>query len=267
MIVVGIILGLIVWGVVGSSIRYFVLQTPMTGMFEGFVAGVWAAWPFIHQFRVKRYNFLHPVPKEYSVPVPQAFAKVRDLLAELSYNFGDKWHVVTSDVQSKRITANLRFTDEEMKMEGDSRGQIHTRTERVQRLVELEVQFKETATGGTIVQFDFFPKIEGANISACDFVVSGFCRAVETSLGPGIERGTPADTRLPAPPWWLVGLTVCGVMSLFGSISAHVGEIRQKINEHPGELQQEKSNQDQREQAMRDEIAAWNKFKEANNLK
>ena len=137
----------------------------------------------------------------------------------------------------------------------------------MQRLVELEVQFKETATGGTIVQFDFFPKIEGANISACDFVVSGFCRAVETSLGPGIDRGTPADTRLPAPPWWLVGLTVCGVMSLFGSISAHVGEIRQKINEHPGELQQEKNNQDQREQAMRDEISDWNKFKEANNLK
>lgn len=267
MIVLGIFLGLLVWGLVGSGIRYFVLQTPMTGMFEGFVAGVWAAWPFIHKFRVNRYNFLHPVPKEYKVPVPQAFAKVRDLLAELTYKYGDKWHVVTADVQSKRITANLRFTDEEMKMEGDSRGQIHTRTERVQRLVELDVQMKETTSGGTIVQFDFFPKIEGANISACDSVVSGVCSAIEASIGPGVERRSPADTRLPAPPWWLVGLTVCGVMSFFGSISAHVSDIRQKIDEHPKELQQEKSNQEQREQAMRDEMAAWKKFKEANNLR
>ena len=266
MIVIGIILGLIVWGLVGSGIRYFVLQTPMTGMFEGFVAGVWAAWPFIHQFRVSRYNFLHPVPREYKATVPQAFSKVRDLLAELTYNFGDKWHVVTADVQSKRSTANPRFTDEETRMEGDSRGQIHTRTERVQRLVELEVQMKETDSG-TVVQFDFYPKIEGANISACDSVVSGFCRAIEAAMGSGLERGTPGDTRLPAPPWWLVALTVCGVMSLFGSISAHVGEIRQKINEHPKELQQEKINQEQREQAMRDEIAAWTRFKEANNLK
>lgn len=267
MIVIGIILGLIVWGVVGSGIRYFVLQTPMTGMFEGFVAGVWAVWPFIHQFRVGRYNFLHPVPKEYKAGVPQAFAKVRELLAELTYNFGDKWHVVTADVQTKRITANLRFTDEEMRMEGDSRGQIHTRTERVQRLVELEVQMKEAASGGTIVQFDFYPKIEGANISACDSVVSGFCRGIEAALGPGIERGTPADTRLPAPPWWLIALTVCGVMSLFGSISARVGEIRQRIDEHPRQLQQDKTNQEGREQSMRDEMAAWKKFKEANNLK
>lgn len=95
MMIVGILLGLFVWGLVGSSISSFVLHKPMTGMFEGFVAGAWVAWPFIHRFRVSRYNFLHPVPKEYQVSVPQAFAKVRDLLAELTYKFGDKWHIVT----------------------------------------------------------------------------------------------------------------------------------------------------------------------------
>ncbi len=266
MIAVGIILGLLVWGLVGSCIRYFVLQTPMTGMFEGFVAGVWAAWPFIHKFRVSRYNFLHPVPKEYEISVPQAFAKVRDILAELTYNFGDKWHIVTSDVQSKRINATLRFTEEEMKMDGDARGQIHTKTERVQRLVELEVQMKE-ASAGTIVQCDFFPKIEGANISACDSVVSGFCRAIEASLGSGIERGSPADTRLPAPPWWLVGLTVIGLICFLNAVSVHVSAVRQRVADRPGEIQQEKTNQEEQDQSKRNEMAAWQKFKEANNLR
>ena len=36
---VGIILGILVWGIVGSCTRFFVLQTPETGMFEGMVAG------------------------------------------------------------------------------------------------------------------------------------------------------------------------------------------------------------------------------------
>jgi hypothetical protein len=266
MLFLGIIVGLLVWGVVGSFIRFFVLQTPMTGMFEGFVAGVWAAWPFIHKFRVNRYNFLHPVPKEYKLPVPQAFAKVRDILAESVYNYGDKWQIVTSDSQAKRIVANLRFTDEETKMEGDARGQVHTGTERVQRLLELDVQMKEVSDG-TIVQIDFSTKIEGANISACDSIVTGLCRNIEASMGPGVERGSAVDTRLPAPPWWLVGLTVCALLGFFTTVSVHVADVRKKIANHPQEIQQEKVNQEQREQGMKEEMWAWQRFKEGHNLK
>jgi hypothetical protein len=69
-----IIVGLLVWAVVGAMTRFFVLQTPETGVFEGLIAGVWAAWPFFLSERAARYNFLHPVPRRYKVPLKQAFA-------------------------------------------------------------------------------------------------------------------------------------------------------------------------------------------------
>ncbi len=102
-----------------------VLHENEGGFLPGLVAGVWAAWPFLHQARVQRYNFLHPVPREYKVHVKQAFSKVRDLLADTSYNFGDKWHIGRADTTSGRITADLRFTDEQVHHDIDARGHIH----------------------------------------------------------------------------------------------------------------------------------------------
>ena len=79
---VGIILGILVWGVVGSCTRFFVLQTPETGMFEGMVAGVWAAWAFFHHGRVQRYNFLHPVPKALQSAAEASFCKNQIIIEE-----------------------------------------------------------------------------------------------------------------------------------------------------------------------------------------
>jgi hypothetical protein len=216
---IGIVLGLFVWGLVGACTRFYVLQTPETGVMEGFVAGVWAAWPFFHTGRVQRYNFLHPVPRRYKVPLKQAFAKVRQIIGDKTYNFGDKWHVSTADTTARRITATLRFTEEESQgFEGTNISNIRHKTQRVQRLLELDVQLKEEPNDVTVVQFDFHPRVEGVAFHACDAIIAGVVNDAEAALGPGTDAGNPADTSLPAPPWWLIGLGALGVLGLFGDV-------------------------------------------------
>jgi hypothetical protein len=215
----GIIIGLVVFGVVGSCTRFFVLQTEYTGVTEGLIAGIWAAWPFFHTGRVQRYNFLHPVPRRYKTPLKQAFAKIRQIIGEKNYNFGDKWHVTTADTMQRRITATLRFTEEESRgFEGTNVSNIRHNTAKVQRLLELDVQMKEEPNDTTVVQFDFQPKVEGANFTACDSIVAGIVNETEAALGPGSDAGNPADTSLPAPPWWLLGLGALGVLALLGDV-------------------------------------------------
>lgn len=214
----GITVGIFVALVVGSFTRYYVLQTEYTGVMEGLFAGVWAAWPFCHTGAVMRYNFLHPVPRRYKVPLKQAYAKVRQLISDKTYNFGDKWHVTTSDTVARRISASLRFTEEESHLEGNSVSSLHTRKERVQRLVELDVQFKEEPNDVTVIQFDFRPKAEGAAWYACDSIVSQIVNEAEAALGPGTDAGNASDTALPAPPWWLIGVGVLGLLTLWGDI-------------------------------------------------
>jgi hypothetical protein len=195
-----------------------VLQNHDAGFFPGLVLSIWAAWPFFHHARVHRVNFLHPVPKEYQVSAKVAFAKVRDFLADTSYKFGDKWHVVTADTQAGRIAASLRFTDEETHLEADARGHIHTRKERVQRFITLDIQVKDTGRGTVVLQLDFCPKVEGANLLACDSIVSTVSGAVESALGAGTQIGDPADTALPAPPWWLIGLSAVALLALLDNV-------------------------------------------------
>ena len=190
-----------------------------TGTMEGLVAAIWAGWPFFHTGAVKRYNFLHPVPRRYTVPLKQAFSKIREIIGEKTYNFGDKWNVSTADTLQKRITATLRFTEEESRgFEGSNIANIHHRTERVQRLLELDVQMKEEPGDLVVVQFDFRPRVEGVAWYACDSIINGIVSDVEAALGPGSDAGNPADTTLPAPPWWLIGIGALGLMVLWGDV-------------------------------------------------
>jgi hypothetical protein len=215
----GIVVGLIVFGIVGACTRYYVLNTPYTGVTEGLVAGICAAWPFFHQGGIMRYNFLHPVPRRYKVPLKQAFAKIRQIISEKSYNFGDKWQVSTADTMQRRITATLKFTEEESRgFEGTNISNIRHNKERVQRLLKMDVQFKEEPNDSTVVQFDFLPKVEGVNFAACDSIIEVLVSDTEAALGPGTDAGNAADKTVPAPPWWLLGLAALGLMALFGDV-------------------------------------------------
>jgi len=219
----GIGLGIFVFLLVGAVTgEYITTSDKGAGVLPGWIAGVWVAWPFFHHAGVSRYNFLHPVPREYKLPLKQAFAQIRDIIADGSYMFGDKCHTSTADVMQRRIQAILRFTEEESHIEGTSLQNIHTRKERVQRLLEMEIQFKDTGNDTTIIQFDFHPRVEGVKWYACDHIVNGLMNRVEAGIGAGTERGQPADTKLQAPPWWLIGLGALGVLDLGSVIMAAV---------------------------------------------
>ncbi|MCC7531319.1 MAG: hypothetical protein IT342_22625 [Candidatus Melainabacteria bacterium] len=223
MAAVGIGLGIFVFLLVSAFTSEYITKPDNTaGCLPGLIAAIWVAWPCFHHAGVSRYNFLHPVPKEYNTPIKHAFAQIRDIISDISYNFGDKWHVSTADVNQRRILATLRFTEEESHLEGTSLQNIHSRKERVQRLLEMEVQFKDNGNDTTTVQFDFHPKVEGVQWYACDSIVNGLMNRVEATLGAGTDRGQAADTKLGAPPWWLIGLGALGVLNLGSSIMTAV---------------------------------------------
>lgn len=215
MLIVAIIAGFAAFGVVGMTVGMLILHNNEAGLFPGMIAGVWAAWPLIHQERVQRYNFLHPVPKRYNVPHKQAFSKIRTMLDEKTYNMGDKWTVKTADTQSRRIHAILPFSEERTDHSIDARGGIHTKTVHEKRLLIMDVQMKAEGTS-TVIQFDFTPKVEGSSYFACDSIIQGLLRDVEAVLGAGNNAGNPLEGRVPAPPWWLLGLTAFGLFLLLG---------------------------------------------------
>jgi len=195
------------------------LHATNAGVFPGLVAAIWTARPFLHKAHIERQNLLHPLPRQYQVPAKIAFAKIRDLLADTSYNFGDRWHVATADTQTGRISASLRFTDEHTHWEPDRRGHIHTRKERVQRFVGLDIRIQEAGDGNTFIQLDFSPKAEGANLFACDAIITDLTNSMAAALGPSTQTITAPLKSLPPSPWWLLAITILALLSLLGGTS------------------------------------------------
>lgn len=187
MAIVAIIVGTFVFLLTGALVGD-ASHDAGAGILPGLVLGILAAYPIFKSACEERAKFLHPEPREYEVPAKIAFAKIRDILAEISYNYGDKWHVVTADTQTGRITANLRFIDEFTRLEGDARGNIHTRKERLQRFLAAEIQVQQTERGTTAILMDFRPTVEGVNYAACDSIISSIVQTIHreiTSLQQG----------------------------------------------------------------------------------
>jgi len=217
MLVVGAFVGIFVWVFVTAFTSGVVLHKADVGGFEGFVAGVWAAWPIINNALLERKYFLHPVPKRYKMPLKLAFSKVRQTINDKTYNFGDRWHVTTADTLIRRITANLRYNEEESRgFSGTQVSSIRHDKVRVQRLIELDVLLKDSGDDSTIVQLDFRPTVEGLNFSACDTIIGELQLNIANALGEGELAGDPVSSGIPAPPWWLLGLTAFGLLVLLG---------------------------------------------------
>lgn len=216
---IGIILGIMVFLVTSAFTAEFITKPDATaGCLPALIAGSIVAWPLIRRGIVCRHNFLHPVPRKYKVPVKQAFAAIRDVLSETSYNFGDRWNVQTADVNRRRILASLRFSEEESKIEGSFKN-INVQKQRLQRYIEMEVQLTEAAGDSTIVEFSFQPKVEGANWFSCDEIIQGIVRKVEDALGEGVALEVEkTKTKFSPPPWWLLGFGGLAVLSLFSTI-------------------------------------------------
>jgi hypothetical protein len=219
MVLLGIALGFSAFCFFGAVIGEVILHKGEAGLFPGLVVGIWAAWPCFHAWLVERKHFLHPQPREYEIPAKFAFAKIRDFLAEISYNFGDKWRVVTADTQSGRITANLTFTDEVVRCEADAKGQIHTRKERVQRFITLDALVADTGRGTTSVKLDFTAKADGSNLFACDSIISNCQKSISAQLGGAKQADSPAPvSKLSAPPWWLLIISAVALITFYFDI-------------------------------------------------
>ena len=217
-----IIGGVIAFLVVGAIVGETVVHDAGAGFFSGFVAAAWCIWPALKAHQVERYNTLRPAPKKYQIPWKNAFGKVREILDRANYKMGSTWRVGTADTQSKHIHATLQFMDEEGKFEGTKVENIQYRTERVKRLVELDIQFQDQ-DDATVIQLDFRTQAEGNNpIYACDFVVDDIKNAIEREIGPGTTVGNPAEFVLGAPPWWLLGFTALGLMNLWEGVMKSV---------------------------------------------
>lgn len=219
---VAIVGGIIAFLVVGAIVSQTVVHDSYSsaGFFSGAVAAAWCIWPALKGHQVERYNTLRPVPKKYQLPWKNAFAKVREILDRANYKMGSRWHVSTADTQSKHIHATLQFMDEEGHWEapGGRVENIQRRTERVRRLVEVDIQFQEQ-DDATVIQLDFRTQAEGSNpIYACDFVVEDVKNAIDREMGSGTAVGNPAEFVLGAPPWWLLGFTALGLMNLWGEV-------------------------------------------------
>lgn len=73
------------------------------------------------------------------------------------------------------------------RLEGDGRGQIHTRKERLQRFLAVDKQVQATERGTTSILVDFRPTVEGANYVACDSSISSLTANIESALGSPVS--------------------------------------------------------------------------------
>lgn len=215
MIFLGIISGFASFCLVGTLVYNSIPSDHAQAcMLPAIVGFIWGAWPFFHKASVQAHNLLHPAPMRFSVNMQMAFSKMREMLTLLSYKFGDKWNVILADTNTGRIVAELRFSDEEMRMETDGRGHPHSRNIRVQRYLRLEMELKPVESSDTILSLDFESRIEGFNKMACDEIINGVMQEIANALGPAQFVGSSLSEKISAPPYWLIGLTVFSLFLL-----------------------------------------------------
>lgn len=222
MIALGLILGFLACCVTSSFVGDVVIGKSGSGFLPGVVAGIWAAWPFFHKARIRQYNLMHPSPAKYPVNVQIAFSKIRQILAETSYYFGDKWHVMTADTATNRIVAELRFNEEETKMESSGRGHFHSRQVRLQRYIRLDLIMRPEGVSESLIQFDFDLRIEGHSKTACESIIEGLRGQIDQEIGPGQIIGQQLPESIPAAPWWLIGSTAVALICMFVDINKNL---------------------------------------------
>lgn len=262
MAVLGIIFGIVTFFIVGA------IGSPMLGnaqasFLPAVVAGIWVAWPFCRGALEQRANFFHPVPKEYRRPMPEVFKRLRDMLAESTVQYGDSWHVKTADTQTGRIVADLRYMEEESKIDLDSRNNPHVKKERVRRFLRLEAQMQKTDRDTTILQLDWFAEVEGSNFTACDNIISSFSQSIDVSLGSGTEVVNPTANTVPAaPPWWLIGLTGLVLCGMFFDFCKSFGgdESSRTTNESKATRIEE------RKDKLNSELEEWQNYKQREGI-
>ncbi|MDX2106797.1 MAG: hypothetical protein SFY67_10390 [Candidatus Melainabacteria bacterium] len=222
MVALGMIFGLIAFCAVNSFVGEFVIARYGTGVLPGLVAAIWAAYPFFQKAQNDSLNLLCPRLKKYPVNVQVAFSKIRRILGEASYFYGDKWYVVTADTATNSIVADLRFYEEETKMESSGRGHFHSRQVRVQRYIRLNCNLSPEGISESSIQMDFEVRVEGWNKRACDEIIAVLKQQIEEEIGPGQTTKPEVLHAAPQVPWWLIGGTSFALFFMFVDITRNL---------------------------------------------
>lgn len=222
MIAVGIIFGLIAFCAMNSFVGDFLIHRVGSGVLPGIVAAIWVAYPFFQMAQNESLNLLRPGMKKYPVNVQVAFSKIRRILCESSYFYGDKWHVVTADTATNSIVADLRFHEEETRMESSGRGHFHSRQVRVQRYIRLDLNLSPEGISESNIQMEFEIRVEGWNKRACDEIIAGLKQQIEEEIGPSQSTEPQVSAALPQVPWWLIGATSFALFFMFVDITTNL---------------------------------------------
>lgn len=225
MIALGLIFALLAFCAINTFVGDFVIKRESTGFLPGLVAALWAFYPFLQMARNDDTNLLHPGVAKYPVNVQVAFSKIRRILSESSYFYGDKWHVVTADTATNCIVADLRFFEEETKMEPNGRGGYFSRQVRKQRYIRLNVKLNPEGTSESNIQMDFEIRVEGLNERTCKDIIAGFKQQVEEEIGPGQIAKEPEAIVSLQVPWWLIGATSFALIFMFVDITKNFWRI------------------------------------------
>lgn len=216
--IAGIVIALFMFFTLNSLIVDALTHNPDAGWFPAAVVAAWILWFTFRDHKVDRSRLLRPKAKVYSINCQEAFSRIYSILKETTYNYGDRWHIVTADVATNQIVADLRFTDEESSLHMGLGGQVHHGTTRAQRYLRCAIQLYAVDSGDTIIKFRFTPIVQGFNIWSCDSIIIDFQDSINLWLGPGTSEAEDPPAKSSGPPFWLIGITVVMLVFLTGNI-------------------------------------------------
>lgn len=175
---------------------------------------VWIAW-FVIMIQSKeateRENLLAPPWKKYACSCQIVFKKVKTVLKEASYGYGDEWRITTASTQNNKIVATLRPSDDAS--EGKPR----------KCFIKLTAQI-DIADGGksSILKLTFDEKSDGREAESYE-IIREVTESIDNSLGGGEALTIPLVFQIQHRPEFPVilvalGLGLVGLQNIYSSV-------------------------------------------------
>ena len=231
-------MGFVVGAIAGFVLAYFagevLVHDFQTGLLPGAALALWIGSAINHDAKEEKLNLLFPIPLKYEVPVKQAFAKVKKVIREFSYEYGTTFRIhPTNPSQERKILADMTWTDIDEVAEPTQHDFGRTRKEPVKRHIRLEVYFRSPDQNSTVVEIRWYPKAEGLNPRACEPILRKVNSELEAVLGEGTTDLPPKQPWI--PPVWLhiatiacIGLYVLTASSQIDNLWAKANDLEEK---------------------------------------
>ena len=146
----------------------------------------------------QRKSMLAPVWKKYPVNCQIVFSKVRDVLRDSSYGFGDKWNVVSAEVQTNKIIADLKLTDNQPGVP-------------LKVFIRLVAQIDIVDNGkASILKLSFDEQSMGRAHEISE-VINNIKADIDAAIGNGETLTAPFIAKLPPAPDILINLIIANL--------------------------------------------------------